>query len=49
MASREDTKKKRKLFEEEQLKYSNLLDRYIVHFVKKEGRISKSRKCKVVS
>jgi predicted Ser/Thr protein kinase len=28
MASREDTKKKRKLFEEEQLKYSNLLDRY---------------------
>jgi serine/threonine protein kinase len=28
MASRADTKKKRKLFEEEQLKYSNLLDRY---------------------
>jgi serine/threonine protein kinase len=28
MASREDTKKKRKLFEEEQLKYSDLLDRY---------------------
>jgi len=28
MASREDTKKKRKLFEEEHLKYSNLLDRY---------------------
>ncbi|UZO05910.1 uncharacterized protein OCT59_026248 [Rhizophagus irregularis] len=49
MASREDTKKKRKLFEEEQLKYSNLLDRYNTHFVKKEGRISKSRKCQVVS
>ncbi|UZO08800.1 uncharacterized protein OCT59_029051 [Rhizophagus irregularis] len=47
MASREDTKKKRKLFEEEQLKYSNLLDRYNTHFVKKEGRISKSRKCQV--
>jgi serine/threonine protein kinase len=30
MASREDTKKKRKLFEEEQLKLSQLLDRYIV-------------------
>ena len=28
MASREDTKKKRKLFEEEHLKYSNLLERY---------------------
>jgi predicted Ser/Thr protein kinase len=28
MASRADTKKKRKLFEEEHLKYSNLLDRY---------------------
>ncbi|PKK58567.1 kinase-like protein [Rhizophagus irregularis] len=28
MASREDTKKKRKLFEEEHLKYSNLLDGY---------------------
>ncbi|CAI2191331.1 12176_t:CDS:1, partial [Funneliformis geosporum] len=28
MASREDAKKKRKLFEEEHLKYSNLLDRY---------------------
>ncbi len=28
MVSQEDTKKKRKLFEEEQLKYSNLLDRY---------------------
>jgi predicted Ser/Thr protein kinase len=28
MASRVDTKKKRKLFEEERLKYSNLLDRY---------------------
>ncbi|CAJ0754265.1 16048_t:CDS:2 [Entrophospora sp. SA101] len=28
MASWEDTKKRRKLFEEEQLKYSNLLDRY---------------------
>ncbi|RGB41572.1 hypothetical protein C1646_752000 [Rhizophagus diaphanus] len=28
MASWEDTKKKRKLFEEEHLKYSNLLDRY---------------------
>jgi serine/threonine protein kinase len=28
MASRADKKKKRKLFEEEQLKYSNLLDRY---------------------
>ena len=28
LASREDIKKKRKLFEEEQLKYSNLLDRY---------------------
>ena len=28
MASREDTKKKRNLFEDEQLKYSNLLDRY---------------------
>ncbi|GBB93757.1 hypothetical protein RclHR1_22250006 [Rhizophagus clarus] len=28
MASREDTKKKRKLFEEEHLKYTNLLDRY---------------------
>ncbi|GBC54091.2 kinase-like domain-containing protein [Rhizophagus irregularis DAOM 181602=DAOM 197198] len=49
MASREDTKKKRKLFEEEQLKLSQLLDGYIVHFVKKEGRTSKSRKCKVVS
>ncbi|UZO15865.1 uncharacterized protein OCT59_007275 [Rhizophagus irregularis] len=49
MASQEDTKKKRKLFEEEQLKYSNLLDRYNIHFVKKEGRISKSRKCQVVS
>ncbi|UZO09709.1 uncharacterized protein OCT59_029924 [Rhizophagus irregularis] len=49
MASREDTKKKRKLFEEEQLKLSQLLDGYIVHFVKKEGRISKSRKCQVVS
>ncbi|GBC06334.1 hypothetical protein RclHR1_06770017 [Rhizophagus clarus] len=30
MASRADTKKKRKLFEDEQLKYSNLLDRYNV-------------------
>ncbi|CAI2183571.1 6131_t:CDS:2 [Funneliformis geosporum] len=30
MASRADTKKKRKLFEEEQLKLSQLLDRYIV-------------------
>jgi serine/threonine protein kinase len=30
MASREDTKKKRKLFEEEQLKLSQLLDGYIV-------------------
>ncbi len=30
MASREDTKKKRKLFEEEQLKLSQLLDRYIM-------------------
>ncbi|RHZ62764.1 hypothetical protein Glove_335g61 [Diversispora epigaea] len=30
MTSREDTKKKRKLFEEEHLKYYNLLDRYIV-------------------
>ncbi|POG58081.1 kinase-like domain-containing protein [Rhizophagus irregularis DAOM 181602=DAOM 197198] len=49
MASREDTKKKRKLFEEEQLKLSQLLDGYIVHFVKKDGRISKSRKCQVVS
>ncbi|UZO22019.1 uncharacterized protein OCT59_014396 [Rhizophagus irregularis] len=49
MASREDTKKKRKLFDEEQLKLSQLLDGYIVHFVKKEGRISKSRKCQVVS
>ncbi|GES87679.1 kinase-like domain-containing protein [Rhizophagus clarus] len=49
MASREDTKKKRKLFDEEQLKLSQLLDGYIVHFVKKEGRTSKSRKCKVVS
>src|ERR1043166_4646540 len=29
MASRADTKKKRKLFEEEQLKLSQLLDRYI--------------------
>ncbi|CAB4429815.1 unnamed protein product [Rhizophagus irregularis] len=47
MASREDTKKKRKLFEEEQLKLSQLLDGYIVYFVKKEGRTSKSRKCKV--
>src|SRR5436305_1056272 len=28
MASQADTKKKRKLFEVEQLKYSNLLDRY---------------------
>ena len=28
MASWEDTKKKRKLFEEEHLKYTNLLDRY---------------------
>ena len=28
MASQADTKKKRKFFEEEQLKYSNLLDRY---------------------
>ncbi|CAG8574740.1 16525_t:CDS:2 [Funneliformis mosseae] len=28
MANREDTKKKRKLFEEEHLKYTNLLDRY---------------------
>ncbi|RGB43549.1 hypothetical protein C1646_680349 [Rhizophagus diaphanus] len=37
MASREDTKKKRKLFEEEQLKYSNLLDRYNTHFVKNVG------------
>ncbi|CAG8718463.1 10347_t:CDS:2, partial [Funneliformis mosseae] len=45
MASRADTKKKRKLFEEEQLKLSQLLDGYIVQFVKKEGRISKSRKC----
>ncbi|GBC30661.2 kinase-like domain-containing protein [Rhizophagus irregularis DAOM 181602=DAOM 197198] len=25
----------------------HLIDRYIVHFIKKEGRISKSRKCKV--
>ncbi|CAB4427751.1 unnamed protein product [Rhizophagus irregularis] len=49
MASQEDTKKKRKLFEEEHLKYSNLLDRYKAQFVKKEGRISKSRKCQVVS
>ncbi|GBC09904.1 hypothetical protein RclHR1_00920022 [Rhizophagus clarus] len=49
MASREDTKKKRKLFDEEQLKLSQLLDRYIVQFVKNVGRISKSRKCKVVS
>ncbi|RIA90410.1 hypothetical protein C1645_737877 [Glomus cerebriforme] len=48
MASREDTKKKRKLFEEEQLKLSQLLDRYIIHFVKKEGRIFKSCKCKVI-
>ncbi|GBC00735.1 hypothetical protein RclHR1_03960009 [Rhizophagus clarus] len=32
--SREGTKKKRKLFEEEQLKYSNLLDRYNAHSVK---------------
>ncbi|GBC50840.2 kinase-like domain-containing protein [Rhizophagus irregularis DAOM 181602=DAOM 197198] len=40
MASREDTKKKRKLFDEEQLKLSQLLDGYIVHFVKKEGRIN---------
>ncbi|GES76861.1 kinase-like domain-containing protein [Rhizophagus clarus] len=47
MASREDTKKKRKLFDEEQLKLSQLLDGFIVHFVKKEGRISKSRKCQV--
>ena len=30
MASREDTKKKRKLFDEEQLKLSQLLDGYIV-------------------
>ena len=30
MASREDIKKKRKLFDEEQLKYSNLLDRHNV-------------------
>ena len=30
MASREDTKKKRKLFDEEQLKLSQLLDRHIV-------------------
>jgi serine/threonine protein kinase len=30
MASRADTKKKRKLFEEEQLKLSQLLDKYIV-------------------
>ena len=30
MASRKDVKKKRKLFDEEQLKYSNLLDRYKV-------------------
>jgi serine/threonine protein kinase len=30
MASRADVKKKRKLFEKEHLKYSNLLDRYIV-------------------
>ena len=30
MISQEDTKKKRKFFEEEQLKYSNLLDRYKV-------------------
>ncbi|PKY32312.1 kinase-like protein [Rhizophagus irregularis] len=30
MASREDTKKKRKLFDEEQLKLSQLLDRYIM-------------------
>ncbi|GET52920.1 kinase-like domain-containing protein [Rhizophagus irregularis DAOM 181602=DAOM 197198] len=42
MASREDTKKKRKLFDEEQLKLSQLLDGYIVHFVKNEGRISMS-------
>ncbi|GBB86839.1 hypothetical protein RclHR1_13290007 [Rhizophagus clarus] len=48
MASREDTKKKRKLFDEEQLKLSQLLDGFIVHFVKKEGRISKSRKCQVI-
>jgi serine/threonine protein kinase len=46
IASRVDTKKKRKLFDEERLKYSDLLDRYIV---KKPGRISKSRKYKVVS
>ncbi|RGB40897.1 hypothetical protein C1646_686732 [Rhizophagus diaphanus] len=49
MASQEDTKKKRKLFEKEQLKLSQLLDGYIVHFVKKEGQTSKSYKCKVVS
>ncbi|PKY32043.1 hypothetical protein RhiirB3_419886 [Rhizophagus irregularis] len=49
MASREDTKKKRKLFDEEQLKLSQLLDRYIIHPVKNMGRISKSRKCQVVS
>jgi serine/threonine protein kinase len=30
IASRKDTKKKRKLFDEEQLKLSQLLDRYIV-------------------
>ncbi|RGB25224.1 kinase-like domain-containing protein, partial [Rhizophagus diaphanus] len=49
MASQADTKKKRKLFEEEQLKLSQLLDKYIVHFVKKERQITKLRKCKVVS
>ncbi|CAB4429393.1 unnamed protein product [Rhizophagus irregularis] len=50
MASQEDTKKKRKLFDEEQLKYSNLLDKYKAsHIVKNAGRISKSRKCQIVS
>ncbi|RIA79424.1 hypothetical protein C1645_745924 [Glomus cerebriforme] len=42
-------KKKRKLFEEEQLKYSNLLDRYNTHFVKNARRISKSFKCQVAN
>ncbi|RGB40183.1 hypothetical protein C1646_688174 [Rhizophagus diaphanus] len=49
MASRKDTKKKRKLFDEKQFKLFQLLDGYIVYFVKKEGRISKSRKCQMVS
>ncbi|CAG8676517.1 1399_t:CDS:2, partial [Ambispora gerdemannii] len=33
MAGRADIKKKRKLFDEEQLKFSNLLDKYNAHFV----------------